>query len=700
MRHIISKSLMAKLIVFFLAVALVPIALVGYLAFLNSSAALEHADFKGLEEGRELVKAELKHYFLGIIDQTRSLAVYDRALMAVEKTFTPSESGSQGALTAKQLIPTDEAIKEGETGRWAHVKWAKINTRLDTLFGTFIEYNGEHNGYDDLLLVGAKDGVVRYSVKKLSDLGANLKTSSLKNSGLAKVWEKVVTSKKPALTDMAVYEPTKTPAMFAGVPVFGQGNEVSGVLAVRMGTRQINAILAEVRQMGESAEAYVAGNDLLMRSDSRFVDTSTILKRKCDTVAVQEALACKQGEQVVPDYRGVPVLSAYSPVGISDMEELGADFDWAVMAEIDQAEVMGPINTLGLQIGGVAVAIGIVVFIIAFFLSRSIARPMTVITERVAKVSDGDLTVELPALKRKDELGILTEAVRKMLENLRKQINGILEGVNVLSNATAEISATVSQVVSGNSQTSAAVSETTATVSQVKQAASLSREKAQSVAESSQKAVVISRDGRKATEDTVDRMNLIKEQMESIGETVVRLSEHSQAIEAIIGSVQDLADQSNLLAVNASIEAARAGDQGKGFAVVAHEIKTLADQSKEATEQVRTILEDTRKWVSAVVMATEQGSKAVDAGVGQSVAAGEAIGALANSVMESSQVASVIQSTSDQQVQGVEQVATAMANIESAVQQNLSGTNQLEEMARQLNQLGASLKDMVNAYRV
>ena len=110
-------------------------------------------------------------------------------------------------------------------------------------------------------------------------------------------------------------------------------------------------------------------------------------------------------------------------------------------------------------------------------------------------------------------------------------------------------------------------------------------------------------------------MNLIKTQMESIGETVVRLSDQSRAIEDIIASVQDLADQSNLLAVNASIEAARAGDQGKGFAVVAHEIKTLADQSKEATEHIRTILDDTRKWVSAAVMATEQGGKAVEAGL-------------------------------------------------------------------------------------
>lgn len=188
--------------------------------------------------------------------------------------------------------------------------------------------------------------------------------------------------------------------------------------------------------------------------------------------------------------------------------------------------------------------------------------------------------------------------------------------------------------------------------------------------------------------------------MESIGETVVRLSEHSQAIEDIIAAVQDLADQSNLLAVNASIEAARAGDQGKGFAVVAHEIKTLADQSKEATGQVRTILEDTRKWVSAVVMATEQGSRAVGAGVSQSTVAGESIQSLANSVAASSQAASVIDTATEQQFAGVDQVARAMANIAQAMHQNLEGTSQLETAAKRLEDLGVSLKDLVERYRV
>ena len=188
--------------------------------------------------------------------------------------------------------------------------------------------------------------------------------------------------------------------------------------------------------------------------------------------------------------------------------------------------------------------------------------------------------------------------------------------------------------------------------------------------------------------------------MESIGETVVRLSENSRTIGEIIESVQDIADQSNLLAVNASIEAARAGDYGKGFAVVAHEIKSLADQSKQATNQVRNILEEIRQWVSAVVMATEQGSKAVDAGVQQAAIAGESIGLLTNGVMDSSKAASLIQISSDQQTAGVEQVSVAMGSIQTAVQQNLSSMNQLQDSAKRLQELGEALELTVRRYTI
>jgi methyl-accepting chemotaxis protein len=136
--------------------------------------------------------------------------------------------------------------------------------------------------------------------------------------------------------------------------------------------------------------------------------------------------------------------------------------------------------------------------------------------------------------------------------------------------------------------------------------------------------------------------------------------------------VEDLAAQSNLLAVNAAMEAAKAGDAGKGFGVVAQEVKSLAEQSRQATNQVRTILADIQKAASAAVLATEEGSKAVEAGAGQTAVARDSIRTLYDSVSEAAQAATQIAASSQQQLVGVDQVGRAMGSILEASNQNVA----------------------------
>src|SRR6185295_2772545 len=166
----------------------------------------------------------------------------------------------------------------------------------------------------------------------------------------------------------------------------------------------------------------------------------------------------------------------------------------------------------------------------------------------------------------------------------------------------------------------------------------------------------------------------------------------------IIASVDELAQQSNLLAVNASIEASRAGEQGKGFGVVALEVKTLAEQSKQATKRVRGILGDIQKATSEAVLAIERGTKAVEGGVSQSRAAGKSIASLADSIAEAERAAIQIATTSQQQFVGMEQVTAAMESIKVSSGQAVTSTRQAETAAQQLHDLGLRLKELVERF--
>jgi len=289
--------------------------------------------------------------------------------------------------------------------------------------------------------------------------------------------------------------------------------------------------------------------------------------------------------------------------------------------------------------------------------------------------------------------------VQERTADLTKVLLEVREGINVLSSSASEILSAATQVASGAAETAASVCETTSTVEEVKQTTQVTTQKAKYVSESSQKTVQTSQAGKKAVEKSIEGMSRIREQMESIAENILRLSEQSQTIGEIIAVVNDLADQSNLLAVNASIEAAKAGEQGKGFSVVAQEVRRLAEQSKQSTAQVRTILNNIVKSVNQAAMATEQGSKAVEEGVKFANESGDAIRLLADNIAEAFQAAAQIAASIQQELVGVDQVAQAMENINQVCALNAASSKQVEGAAQNLNELGRKLKELVAQYK-
>jgi PAS domain S-box-containing protein len=204
------------------------------------------------------------------------------------------------------------------------------------------------------------------------------------------------------------------------------------------------------------------------------------------------------------------------------------------------------------------------------------------------------------------------------------------------------------------------IQQTSATVTEVQTTVAQTAGRAEMVAEMARRSAEVGQQGEEAVANSIEGMQLIRQRVEGIAENILALSERTQQIGEIITSVNDIAEQSKLLALNASIEAARAGEEGKGFAVVAMEVRNLAEQSREATAQVRDILGEIQQATNATVMATEEGSKGVELGQGLIDQAGQTIKDLTDVINQAAKAAAQIAASARQQSTGVDQLAAAM----------------------------------------
>jgi methyl-accepting chemotaxis protein len=431
-------------------------------------------------------------------------------------------------------------------------------------------------------------------------------------------------------------------------------------------------------------------------------------QRLAQLVAAQQAYAEVRDRQVLPALRAGRRAEAGTVIagelqGRFELLRERADaiskqeFGHAAQRMVESDELVDRARALLLASNVVAVLLGLGM---VFGLDRLIAAPLKQATAVASQIATGDLTVTVPTARGRDEVAQLLRALGQTVAAWRQLVSETNGGIATLGAAAGEILASTMQGAAGASQTAAAVSETTATVEEVKQTALLASQKARLVSDAAQQAASTAARGRQAIDSGVQGMESIQQKMESIAATVVRLSERSQAIAEIILTVSGLAEQSNLLAVNAAIEAAKAGEQGKGFAVVAQEVRNLAEQSRQATRQVREILGDIQKSVGAAVMITEQGSKTVARGVEQTTEAGHAIRELAEHIAGAAEAAAQIAASSQQQLAGMDQVALAMENINQVTAENAAGSRQAELSAQNLHELGQTLRRMSERFRV
>jgi methyl-accepting chemotaxis protein len=312
-------------------------------------------------------------------------------------------------------------------------------------------------------------------------------------------------------------------------------------------------------------------------------------------------------------------------------------------------------------------------------------------------IARGDLSVTVQPKSQDDMFG---NAFKKMVDSLYEIIHTLSEDAQNLSATATQLATTSSQQTTIISQQAASIQESLVTLEEIRMTVNQASEKAKSVVSISDHTLEVSKAGQQALSQAIQGMTKIKDQVEIIAKNIFELTTKTAQIGEITASVNDIAEQSKLLSVNAAIEAVKAGEFGKGFGVVASEVKSLANESKRATAQVHSILDEIQRATTSTALVTEEGTKRAESGVNEIRQIGENFNRLYQVILESSNAAKQIASVTYQQVTGIEQINMGMSSISEAANESVIGAQQQSSTAQNLSSLAARMNQIVKQYRL
>lgn len=445
---------------------------------------------------------------------------------------------------------------------------------------------------------------------------------------------------------------------------------------------QLEALQREVSDNPEQVERM---GDLrrLVEDKVSFMARCVALKRSVHEMELRDLLSTGQGVKLAREIHN-KVAEMYGVEGSLLEQRRGS-----------VSRSQNGLNALLLFGLGVELLVG---FSVLSFLGRRLA-PLGPAARLAERIGGGDLTADPLEVKVYDEVGRVNANLNRMLENLRTNANQNQAHADVVNQATAKLAGSTKEQAAALQQQSTALQQTSVTLEELSQSASQISERSREVASRAEATAQAAGAGLESVRRSARSTSDLVEQVQVVAERINSLGEKTDAIRSIVLSVNDIAERSNVLALNAAILAAAAGSEGKGFTVVANEMKSLADQSKEATVQVRDLLGEVERGIQASVVLIEEASRRGLAGSAFTDEASVSIHQLSAQVHDSSMAFAQIVAATGQQKLAFEQVAEALLSIRQASQQSTATTVQLEETTRELHRLSAQLVKSIETYR-
>lgn len=525
----------------------------------------------------------------------------------------------------------------------------------------------------------------------------------------------------PSFSDVLIAKTTGKRSIIVASPVKGSNNEMLGVLTGLVNMENFTAKFLQNMNAGDNAYPILVDS----KKQIQYHPNQELIGKPMEESALPPGLTdilttdkTEKGSYTYTD-NGIEYVVTYAPIPTTN---------FGLYLHIPVDSITGAVSSVNTNVTIIVLAVLAAVIGLAYMVSLQISRPITGVASVANRISAGDLTVEKLTIKSRDEVGQLSQSVNAMVDNLRtviQQVNGSAAdlassaeqlSVNAehTSKATEQIATTIQEVAYGAEKQVQSVEESVTAIQGVSMGVEQVAANAENAAESAIEASQIAVDGNQKLHVAINQMQLIDRTVNDIADIVKRLGASSQEIGQIVQVITAIAEQTNLLALNAAIEAARAGEQGRGFAVVADEVRKLAEQSAKSAQQIEQLIGAIQHESNQAVQSMEKGTKEVALGLEVVNNAGQSFEQIQDSV---NQVASKIQEVkaySQQMAVGtkhavelvsvIEDVAVNSADgtqsVSAATEEQLAAMEEVTSSAGSLARIAEELQSHVNKFKV